>query len=118
MKGSTMKRKIIASLLLLFVISASGAIAATFYITNTTATLSRLVTLHQIEDLRQHLVISIQTVQSDLYTLHTMLAHKLDTIVENVNKLDASAAKCGTCHHEPRVASQIKEVRDLIGRYE
>lgn len=113
-----MKRKIIASLLLLFVISASGAITATFYITNTTATLSRLVKLHQIEDLRQHLVISIQTVQSDLYTIHTMLAHKLDTIVENVNKLDASAAKCGTCHHEPRVASQIKEVRDLIGRYE
>ncbi len=113
-----MKRKIIASLLLLFAISASGAITASLYISNTTSTLSRLVTLHQIEDLRRHLIISIQTVQSDLYTVHTKLAGKLDTIVENVNKLDASIAKCGTCHHEPAIAAQIGEVRDLIHTYE
>ena len=48
--------------------------------TNTTTTLSRLVTLHQIEDLRRHLIISIQTVQSDLYTVNTRLGQKIDAI--------------------------------------
>jgi diguanylate cyclase (GGDEF)-like protein/PAS domain S-box-containing protein len=113
-----MKRKIIASLLLLFIISASGAVTATFYIADTTTTLNRLITLHQIEDLRQHLVISIQTVQSDLYTLHTELGRNLDTVVNNVTKLDAAAAKCVSCHHEPAIASEIQEVRGLIDRYE
>ena len=55
-----MKRKIILSLLALFLFSATGAITATFYIRNTTDTLARLIKLHQIEDFRQSLIISIQ----------------------------------------------------------
>ena len=66
-----MKRKIILSLLALFLFSAAGAITATFYIRNTTETLARLIKLHQVEDFRQDLIISIQTVQiRALYRRH------------------------------------------------
>lgn len=113
-----MKRKIVLSLLLLFLISGSGAVLSTLFISNTTTTLSRLIKLHQIEDLRQHLIISIQSVQSDLYTVHTMLGHKVDSIVDNVTKLDDAAAACGGCHHEPGIAKDIAEVQELIASYE
>ena len=113
-----MKRKIVLSLLLLFLISGSGAVLSTLFISNTTSTLSRLIKLHQIEDLRQHLIISIQSVQSDLYTVHTMLGHKVDSIVENVTKLDEAAAKCGGCHHEPGIAKDIADVQALVSSYE
>ncbi|MDA8100675.1 MAG: EAL domain-containing protein [Nitrospiraceae bacterium] len=113
-----MKRKIIISLLLLFLLSASGGVLATYYIADTTTTLSRLITLHQIEDLRQNLIMSIQTVQSDLYTIHTRMGHKLDTIVDNVNKLDADAMTCSGCHHVPEVAADIKQVQDLVDEYQ
>jgi len=113
-----MKRKIILSLLILFLISGSGAVLSTMFITSTTSTLSRLVKLHQIEDLRQHLIISIQAVQSDLYTVHTMLGHKVDAIVDNVTKLDDAAATCGGCHHEPEVAKHLAEIPDMVRNYE
>ena len=113
-----MKRKIILSLLAVFLFSAVGAGIATLYIRNTTSTLGRLINLHQIEDLRQHLIISIQTVQSDLYTVRTGLGHNLDLIAENVTILEQSAAKCSTCHHTPEIARQIEEIQSLIGDYE
>lgn len=113
-----MKRKIILSLLILFFISGSGALLSTFYITSTTATLSKLVNLHQIEDLRQRLIISIQTVQSDLYTVHTMLGHKVDTIVDNVTTLDEAAGRCSGCHHEPAIAKNLSEIQDLVHAYQ
>ncbi len=113
-----MKRKIILSLLILFLISGSGAMLSTLYITSTTSTLSRLVKLHQIEDLRQNLIISLQTVQSDLYTVHTMLGHKIDTIVDNVTNLDRAAAACGRCHHEPRTAKDIASMQELVRSYQ
>lgn len=113
-----MKRKIILSLLILFFISASGAVLSTFYITSISSTLSKLVKLHQIEDLRQRLIISIQTVQSDLYTVHTMLGRKVDAIVDNVSTLDEVAGQCSGCHHEPVIAKSIGEIQDLVHAYQ
>ncbi|MFO7605983.1 MAG: EAL domain-containing protein [Desulfurivibrionaceae bacterium] len=113
-----MKRKIVSALLVLFLFSATGAILATFFITHSTATLSRLVTLHQIEDLRQHLIISIQTVQSDLYTVHTKLGQKIDAVVDNVSMLAESARNCTSCHHEPGVNADILAVGEQISAYQ
>jgi len=113
-----MKRKIILSLLILCCISGAGAVLSLFYITSTTTALCTLVNLHEIQDLRQHLIISIQTVQSDLYTVHTKLGHKVDTIVENVTILDNAASKCSGCHHEPELARSIRDVQDLIHVYQ
>lgn len=113
-----MKRKIVLSLLILFFISASGAVLSAYYITSTSETLKRIVKLHQIEDLRKHLIISIQTVQSDLYTVHTMLGRKVDSIVDNVSTLDAVAGQCSGCHHEPGIARDIDEIQELVHAYQ
>lgn len=113
-----MKRRIIASLLLLFLCFATGATIAALYIKKTTSTLSQLVSLHQIENLRRHLIISIQTVQSNLYTVNTPMGKKLDLIAENVTSLDEVSKKCTNCHHSPDLAGQIEEMRTLISDYE
>jgi len=113
-----MKRRIILSLLILFLFSASGAVLSAYYITSTSDTLNRIVKLHQIEDLRQNLIISIQSVQSDLYTVHTMLGRKVDAIVDNVSILDDMAAKCSGCHHEPDVAKNLTEIQELVHTYQ
>ena len=113
-----MKRKIILSLLLLFLFTSSGAVLATFYIANTTAEMGKLITLHQIEDLRQNLIISIQNVQSDLYTVRTMLGHKVDIIADNVMRLTHAAETCSGCHHEPAIAQRILDVQEGIGSYQ
>jgi len=70
-----MQRKILLSLILLLACVATGGLFASRYVTHTTAELRDLIELHQIENLRRSLVINVQSVQSDLYTLHTPLAY-------------------------------------------
>src|SRR5512146_2113764 len=95
-----MKRKIIIFLLALFLLSATGAVTATLYIRNITGTLSRLIKLHQIEDFRRDLVISIQTVQSELYTVGTTLAQDPGAITADMLRLEKAADVCDNCHSE------------------
>jgi signal transduction histidine kinase len=111
------RRKITLSLLALFIFFASGTILAIFYITNTSAEFSRIIKLHQIEDLRQNLVMTIQTTQTDLYTVRTPLGHELDSIVRDVTNLEQSAQKCTTCHHPPKLLNRLKEIQSLIEDY-
>ena len=112
-----MKRKIILSLLALFAFFASGALISIIYISNTTDTLNRLIALHKIEHLREELVINIQTVQSDLYTVRTPLAEDLDSIIRNVTNLDLAARECNSCHHIPDLSRRLDEILHLIDEY-
>ena len=113
-----MKRKIVLSLLALFFFFALGIVFSTLYIQNTTAALERLIKLHQIEGLRQGLIMSIQTVQSDLYTVGTPLAQKIDKITDNVSLLEERAARCTGCHHEAEVERKLQEIQKYIGDYQ
>ena len=60
---------------------------------NTTTSLSGIIRLSQVEHLRQDLIMNIQIVQSNLYTIRTPLAEDLDFVVKNVSALDAAAKK-------------------------
>lgn len=113
-----MKKKIVLSLFALFLVFVTGATVAMLYIRNSTATLSTIVELHEIEDLRKHLLISVQTVQSDLYTVNTLLGPKVDTITENVSTLEKNARTCLGCHHNPEVSKRIEENLSLIADYQ
>jgi len=95
----------------------TATLIATFYITNTAEDLLGLIRLHQIENIRRTLIISIQTVQSDLYTVHTLLSRKLYAIIDNVSDLDRSAGRCLSCHHQESIYQQIQNVRSLIEDY-
>jgi diguanylate cyclase (GGDEF)-like protein/PAS domain S-box-containing protein len=113
-----MKQKILISFLLVFLICSLGGTFAYQHIRNTSVILNRLISLHQIETLRQQLLRSIQTVQSDLYTVHTEFGNKLDYIIDNVTKLEQAAQKCTSCHHSPEVTRQIEGIQALIEAYE
>jgi diguanylate cyclase (GGDEF)-like protein/PAS domain S-box-containing protein len=113
-----MQRKIILYMLPIFVAFASGAIIAMFYMQTTLSEINRLISLHEIENLRKDLIISLQVVQSDLYTVHTPAGQKLDTIVTHVASLESSAKKCTSCHHEASVHDRLNEVQAKIGAYQ
>jgi hypothetical protein len=102
----------------IFVAFASGAIIAMFYMQTTLSEINRLISLHEIENLRKDLIISLQVVQSDLYTVHTPAGQKLDTIVTHVASLESSAKKCTSCHHEASVHDRLNEVQAKIGAYQ
>ena len=112
-----MKNKIILSFLTLFMLFLSG-IALTLYIVNkTTSSLDTLLTLHKVEIIRQDLVISVQTVQSNLYTTGTLFGKELDVIVDNVLKLQERVYTCTDCHHEPNLEKDIIGLQELTEQY-
>ncbi len=113
-----MRRKITLYLLTLFVFFASGAISAALYIRTTTKEVDRLLMLHQIEDLRQDLVMSVQRVQADLYTVRSAPGDDLEPVVENVSTLDERAEHCTSCHHEPPVTKELERMQSLVHGYQ
>ncbi|MBF0329602.1 MAG: response regulator [Nitrospirae bacterium] len=113
-----MKRKIYIALFALFALFTAGSLLAMVYISNTTASLSRLIELYQIEHLRQDLVISIQSVQTDLYTVATPQAKELDSIVSSVIKLTDAVTGCTGCHHSPEVTERLVELQKYTEKYE
>ncbi len=113
-----MKRRITKYLLSFFIFFAAGATLATIYIRNTTVEIARVVKLHQIEDLRKDLVLTVQKTQSDLYTVRTSLGRNLDHIVDSVTLLQEKAGQCVSCHHEPAIATQLETLQVLVNNYQ
>jgi diguanylate cyclase (GGDEF)-like protein len=113
-----MKRKIVVALLLVFACSAMGAVMALVYIQSTTAELRRIADLHRIEEMRHHLVVTIQGAQADLFTVNTSFGQQADAITENVFELERAAAGCAGCHHSPEISRRLDGMRALIGEYQ
>ncbi|MBU4264009.1 MAG: HAMP domain-containing protein [Proteobacteria bacterium] len=113
-----MKKKIIISFLLLFLLFLAGIVITLHIINKTTANLTALLLLHKVEVIRQDLVINVQTVQSNLYTTGTSFGKELDIIVDNVLKLRSRAQTCTDCHHDPPVENEIIHLQELTEQYQ
>jgi PAS domain S-box-containing protein len=113
-----MRRKIIFSLFALFVFMASGTVIAVLYITSTTSQLKNIIMLHEVEELRRSLIIKIQNVQENLYTVQPASVPDFDFIVSEAMDLNGTVKKCTSCHHEPQLAERIKTVQSLVKDYE
>src|SRR5210317_67234 len=105
-----MKKKIIIAFFLLFLLFLGGIVATLHTISKTTSNLASLLLLHKIEVIRQELLVTVQTVQSNLYTIGTSFNKDLDIIVDNVLTLRNRAQTCSGCHHEPGMANEISQL--------
>ncbi|HEX9137666.1 MAG TPA: HAMP domain-containing protein, partial [Nitrospirota bacterium] len=112
-----MKKKIIlgltaSSVLVLFV---------GFYIVYTihigTSRLNDLIRLHQVEILREHFLIQIKRVQSDLTLKHTPYSRKLDVVLRDVQGIDQVIDACLGCHHSPTVQAGIDDLHESTDLY-
>ena len=112
-----MKKKIIIAFFLLFLLFLGGIVATLHTIAKTTSNLASLLLLHKIEVIRQELLVNVQTVQSNLYTIGTSFNKDLDIIVDNVLTLRDRAQTCSGCHHEPEMANEISQLQELTGQY-
>ncbi len=109
-----MKRKIIISLAvfsLIFLLAGASIITT---IENASAKMDNLIRLHQIELLREHLLIEIKRAQADLYLKNTRYERSLDSIVNHMRSMSTMVNACFGCHHEPVVEGQLASLRDKV----
>jgi two-component system sensor histidine kinase AtoS len=112
-----MKKKII----LILGVASLLSLAAGFYIIatiqKTTSELDNLIKLHQVEILREHLLIRIKRVQSDLSLKGTRYSRGVDTMVNDVMNMSAAVEICFACHHVPPVMRRLEDLRNHINSY-
>ncbi len=112
-----MKKKIIAGLSifsLIFLISAIYTIAT---IENATTKMDNLIRLHQVEILREHLLIQIKRAQSDLYLKNSPYARSMDTIVNHVKTMSVIIGTCFNCHHAAQVTAKLTSLKGRTEDY-
>lgn len=111
-----MRKRLIYSLSLLFLIFSLGAGLSMLYTYKISHDLESVINLHRIEIVRQ-IVINIQNVQSNLYATGTAFGKEVDTIVDDVSAMDDSILNCLNCHHNPEMTDRLNNVHNVVGQY-
>ena len=113
-----MKKKIIIGLSIFALIFFLGGIYIIVTIEKKTKKFDNLIELHQVEILREHLLIQIKRVQTDLAVKDTRFARDSDVIVRNVRNLHNVLNTCFSCHHTEEVYKKLDDLKKQTGEYE
>jgi signal transduction histidine kinase len=112
-----MKKRIFIGFALLLLIFLLGSIVAVLFITKTTERMDKLIALHQVEILREDLIIHVQQVQSNIYHSRIWSSGDVDVLVSHVQEMDRVKDSCVGCHHTPELTQGLLAMRDLANDY-
>ncbi|MBF8257883.1 MAG: hypothetical protein HW377_257, partial [Actinobacteria bacterium] len=112
-----MKKKIILGLGVYTVLFILGGAYIIYKIQSATANLDRLITLHQVEILREHYLIQIKRVQSDLTLKDTAHQRTFDTVFRNIVNMGRIIDTCFDCHHSEQGTERLKELKRKTEEY-
>ncbi len=112
-----MKKTIILGLSIFSLIFFLGVFYIIGSVERSTGSLDQLIILHQVEILREHLLIQIKRVQADLNLKNTRHARGVDTVVQDVMNMHNVANSCFNCHHSPAVTEKLNDIKDNIEEY-
>lgn len=112
-----MKNKIILGLAIFSLIFLCGGLYIVLSIEKGTSALDNLIRLHQVEILREHLLIELKRVQVDLYFKNTRYARGAATMVSHVRTMDNTMNRCFSCHHSTTITIVLNELKDNVEQY-
>jgi len=109
-----MKKRIAISLSIVILLFLAGGAYIITGIETATSQLGRLVQLHQVEILREHLLIQIHKVQTDFLLMDGMFANTHEVVAANISNLQTVSTTCTDCHHRPAVQERIDRLINEI----
>lgn len=112
-----MKKKIVIAISIVYLIFFIGAACIIFSIERATSKLDYLIKLHQVEILREELLLHIKKVQSNLSLEKTSRARSIDIVIDDVRYLENLSQKCFRCHHSVLVEKRLNGLVDEIEEY-
>src|SRR5512145_425645 len=112
-----MKKRILLGFGLLLSLFLVGSVVAVLYISRTTARMDRLILLHQVEILREDLIIHIQQVQAQIARSRIRSGSDVDVLVSHVQEMDKVMDSCVGCHHTPELTQGLYSMRDMANDY-
>ena len=112
-----MKKRIFTAFGIIVLIFLAGGAYIVATIESATADLDRLITLHQVEILREHLMLQIHQVQTDLILQNTLHQSSRENIYKNMGNLERISSSCTDCHHSLSVQDRIKRLLNEVGKF-
>jgi signal transduction histidine kinase len=112
-----MKRKIIIGLAVYSIVFLLAGAYVISTIRSATRSLDRLITLHQVEILREHYLLEIKRVQSDLMLKGTGYSRGFETFVMHVMGMGGRIETCFECHHSPRGMERLNRLKQQTDKY-
>jgi two-component system sensor histidine kinase AtoS len=113
-----MKKKILIILGVTTLLFLAAGIYIIINIERTTSALDTLIKLHQVEILRERLLMRIKRVQSDLHLKGTRYSRGVDTIIADAMKMGEAVEVCFQCHHSTDAAASLADLKEHIGQYQ
>ena len=112
-----MKKKIIIGLSIFAFFFLLGGIYIIASIETSTSTLDNLIKLHQVEILRERLLIQLKRVQNDLNLRNTLHARSIDTVITHVGNMEDLIKTCFDCHHSENELDRLNSLSLEIEKY-
>jgi HAMP domain-containing protein len=112
------KKRIILGLAAYAIVFALGGLYLLKVINDSTKKLDELIQLHQVEILREHYLLEIRRVQSDLTLRGTEHARGFDTMVSHAVNMRVFIETCFDCHHAEPVLGRIRDLRWQTALYQ
>jgi two-component system sensor histidine kinase AtoS len=72
---------------------------------------------HNVEILRESLLLNIRQVESDLYSQGTQHAESALSVESHMSELDNSINICFTCHHQESVLQRLRDLQHQVDQY-
>jgi len=113
-----MNRKIVAGLVVFLAVFLAGGAYVVISMESGSSRLDELIKLHQVENLREHYLVQIKRVQSDLALRNTRYSRTFDTVVADVVNMGRGVETCFQCHHSAAGESRLRELKDETEQYE
>lgn len=112
-----MIRKIVIGLALFCLIFLVGGVAVIRNMEQADADLNNLLLLHQVELVREQLLIELKRAQLDLQLKNTPYARSVDRIFLHVSAMDRVVRSCFECHHTANVFARLDALQESIEHY-
>ena len=112
-----MKKKIIIAVSVTCLLAFIGAAVLVAMISHSTLNFNKLIKLHQVEILRQHLLLDIRRVEADLYSQSTERPESSDAVKKHVLDMENTAKSCFGCHHAESVLRRFRELNRQVDQY-
>ncbi len=109
-----MKKRIVIYMSIIIVLFLAGGAYTFTSIESATSKLGLLMKLHQVEILREHLLIQIHKVQTDFLLMDSRFATTYEAVAANISNLQTVSTTCTECHHRPAVQERIDRLLNEI----
>ncbi|MBI5527426.1 MAG: HAMP domain-containing protein [Deltaproteobacteria bacterium] len=113
-----MRKRIAIGLALIFVLFLAGGMHIVLSVRKASAMMEELIHLHQVEILREHLLIRVDDVQADLHMKNTRFARPEGVVTSHLSNMQRIIKSCTDCHHSTATGGIIGDLQTKIDRYE